>query len=331
MEPADSRLIQLTQWARSLPGLADSHLTVASADASFRRYFRMSHGSQHYILMDAPPGQEDITPFIDVTRRLEKAGLPVPHIHAMAVEQGFLMLTDFGDRSLLSCLTSQTVEHWYQQTLDLLIPLQTASTRDLPRYDDPMLQREMALFSDWFLKQHLNIDLSAIELQSLEQVFDILSHSAREQPQVFVHRDYHSRNLMIVNGKTLGIIDYQDAVLGPVTYDAVSLLRDCYIAWPLSQTHAFALSFKQKLDTVHRLPNCSDTQFLRWFDLMGCQRHLKAIGIFARLNHRDGKPGYLGDIPRTLGYVLQVAKQHEDLSALAELIARHRLMERMTT
>lgn len=325
----DLRLTQLTQWARSQPGLTNASITVASADASFRRYFRVESEQQHFILMDAPPDKEDTGPFIDISRRLEAAGLPAPHIHAMDTEQGFLLLDDFGDESLLAALSDDNVERWYSLALDHLITMQSIDIDGLPAYDKALLMREMELFPEWFLGTHLGIELSTSERRDLNSAFAVLCDSALQQPTGFVHRDYHSRNLMVIDGKALGIIDYQDAVVGPVTYDAVSLLKDCYIDWPTQQVGKFALGFKHRLENSSHQLNCDDATFLRWFDLMGAQRHLKAIGIFARLNHRDGKNGYLKDIPRTLGYVIQTCEKYPSLAPLGQLLETHQIRQRL--
>ena len=327
----DLRLQQLSQWARTQPGLDNGDLSVASADASFRRYFRVTTDTQSYVLMDAPPDKEDTGPFTDITHRLELSGLPVPHIHALDSQRGFLMLDDFGNTSLLSMLDQTNVDHWYTLALSQLLPLQGSDTSDLPLYDQGMLLREMELFREWFLGVHLGLELSDDESVALDQAFETLAASALKQPTAFVHRDYHSRNLMVVNEQTLGIIDYQDAVLGPVTYDAVSLLRDCYVSWPQPKVESFALQFKQQLEDAGMLSAYDDVTFMRWFDLMGTQRHLKAIGIFARLNHRDRKPGYLSDIPRTLNYVLECAERHTELEGLAALVKKHNIVSRLAT
>lgn len=327
----DQRLLDITQWARSLDGLAHGQISVASADASFRRYFRITDGRLNYILMDAPPDKEDTAPFIDVTQRLEAQGLPVPHIHAKDDLRGFLMLDDFGSLSLLRHLKPINVDHWYGMALDLLLPLQCCDTSELPHYDDAMLMREMDLFREWFLEKHLALTLEPEDKEHLDMMFSVLATNALEQPTAFVHRDFHSRNLMVVDGQSLGIIDYQDAVLGPITYDAVSLLKDCYIDWPPDQTVGFVLGFKQRLLDSGRLNKAIDDEtFLRWFDMMGTQRHLKAIGIFARLNHRDDKPGYLADIPRTLQYVLDVAQRYPSLTPLHKLLCQYRVVEQLT-
>ncbi|RUM94975.1 MAG: aminoglycoside phosphotransferase [Thiothrix sp.] len=316
----DVRLESLKQWIKHQPGLDKADIVPASADASFRRYFRITHAGGSLIAMDAPPEQENVSPFIDITHRLEKANLQVPHIHASDLQQGFLLLDDLGSQNFLRGLNSNSVDELYGDALSALVKIQSADTEDLPIYENKLLATELCLFQDWYLGIHLGIKLSQDQHEQLGKVFSALIDNALEQPQVFVHRDYHSRNLMITAENNPGIIDYQDAVLGPVTYDLVSLLRDCYISWPIEQVKVWALHYRDQAVANDLLAPIQDQQFLRWFDLMGIQRHLKAIGIFARLNHRDGKPGYLGDIPRTLNYVLQIASCYEETERLVGLL-----------
>ena len=315
----DERYRRLERWLSEDCGLQGYALTPASEDASFRRYYRarLADGSSR-VAMDAPPDREDCRPFLEVARRLEAAGLHVPHVHAEDLEQGFLLLEDLGSTSYLQALTSSTVDRLYGDALDALHRMQrSAPIEGLPPYDRDLLLREMWLFPEWLLERHLGLKLIDAERRMLEETFELLIASALEQPVVCVHRDYHSRNLMVVDERNPGIIDFQDAVAGPITYDLVSLLRDCYIRWPGERVDAWVRGFFERTG-LSDLP-----RFRRWFDRMGVQRHLKAAGIFARLNHRDGKPGYLADIPRTLGYIVEVAKSDAALGPLATLIARH--------
>ncbi|MDH5785660.1 MAG: phosphotransferase [Chromatiales bacterium] len=315
------RLEQLNHWLSRDLGLSDYEIAPASADASFRRYFRVSRDGESHIAMDAPPDKEDSRPFLTVGSALFEAGLHVPQIHHHDLEQGFMLLSDLGSTPYLTVLNEQSVERLYGDAMGALAVMQSCvDAGELPPYDEALLRREMALFTDWFLGTHLGLELSDSERQLLEDTFSQLVQSALEQPQVFVHRDYHSRNLMVC-GHNPGIIDFQDAVNGPVTYDLVSLLRDCYIAWPRELVEEWVQGYHDiALDHgIIRQPMSG--QFLRWFDLMGVQRHLKAIGIFARLNHRDGKPGYLNDIPRTLGYVEEVSGRYPELADFAAFIA----------
>jgi hypothetical protein len=324
----DVRLAALKTW---LGGVLDApvlNLRPASTDASFRRYFRIEAGGRTLIAMDAPPERENCARFVAVARRFAALGLHVPEVLAEDLAQGFLLLTDLGERPYLPALNNATVERLYGDALGALVTLQAgivteaADTGDfrLPDYDEALLTRELGLFREWYLERHLGRVLAASQIARLEHAGGLLVRSALEQPRVWVHRDYHSRNLMITPTNNPGILDFQDAVRGPITYDPVSLLRDCYIAWPLARVREWALGY---LDLARRsgLTDCNDEAlFLRWFDWMGMQRHLKAVGIFARLNHRDGKPGYLGDIPRTLGYVREVGGRYRELADFMALL-----------
>ncbi|MEN8169837.1 MAG: phosphotransferase [Pseudomonadota bacterium] len=322
------RLEQLNHWLTQNLGLPEYEIAPASSDASFRRYFRIQFDGESRIAMDAPPQQEDSRPFVAVGQALYQAGLNVPQILKQDLEQGFLLLSDLGSQQYLDVLSEQNVERLYGDAMGALAVMQTcAPTEDIPPYDEALLKQEMALFSDWFLTTHLGLELSEKEQRLLDDTFNVLAASALEQPQVFVHRDFHSRNLMVAEHNP-GILDFQDAVHGPVTYDLVSLLRDCYITWSREQVEEWVQGYHDiALDHgIIRQP--MSEQFLRWFDLMGVQRHLKAIGIFARLNHRDGKPGYLDDIPRTLAYVEEVAGRYPELSGFAEFL-RERVRQTM--
>ncbi len=318
------RFKQLEHWLDTACGLKDYRLTTASADASFRRYYRIHAGDgQPRIVMDAPPDREDCRPFVDVERRLARAGVHVPEIFAHDFDQGFMLLEDLGDRLYLPHLTADTVAGLYGDAMDALLEMQARGRSDgLPVYDADFLRNEMSLFPEWLLGRHLGLALDGSARSMLDQVFALLERSAREQPQVLVHRDYHSRNLLICDENNPGVIDFQDAVVGPLTYDLVSLLRDCYIRWSPAQVDDWALDYKLRAVGRGLLQPCADDEFLRWFDLMGTQRHLKAAGIFARLNHRDGKPGYMQDIPRILGYIVDVAERRSELVPLAQLIER---------
>ncbi len=269
--------------------------------------------------MDAPPEKEPLEPFTTIAEQLFNIGLNVPEILARNVEAGFLLLGDLGSTSYLDRLNNETVDRLYGDALGALAVLQSCGPEALPPYDKPLLLSEMALFRDWFIGKHLALELGETESQQLSTLFEALADSALEQPQVPVHRDYHSRNLM-VDSHNPGIIDFQDAVVGPVTYDLVSLLRDCYIAWPEVQVAEWVEGYHDiALDHgILRQPNTR--QFKRWFDWMGVQRHLKAIGIFSRLYHRDGKPGYLKDIPRTLNYLIEVSDHYPELAAFHTLL-----------
>lgn len=313
------RLTQLEQWLATL-GYRDFRLTPASADASFRRYLRLHFADESLIVMDAPPQQEPCDQFIAVAGLLRGAGLNAPEVVAANLDAGFLLLTDFGNSDYLSQLDSDSEAALYADALAALRIMQTRiDAGSLPNYDVDLLQREMDLFRDWFLGNLLGIDLDPRQQSRWLELKQMLIDSALAQPQVFVHRDYHSRNLMKTAKANPGILDFQDAVKGPITYDLVSLLRDCYVAWPAVRVEALALGYYEAVRD-ELLPGIDSTQFMRWFDLMGIQRHLKAIGIFSRLHIRDGKAGYLGDIPRTLDYLRQVSGARASMAHLHALI-----------
>lgn len=327
------RIREIKSWLREELNFPDFEMVPASSDASFRRYFRISphgetaslyEGEDTLIVMDAPPEKEDTGPFIKVATLMANIGLNVPLIKERNMEQGYLLLTDLGSEQYLSQLGEANVDSLYGDALDALFILQTQGPRDgeLPPYDYKLLMQEMELFRQWYLKTHLELALSAQEEQMLSQMFELLAQSALAQPKVCVHRDYHSRNLMITPVKNPGILDFQDAVIGPLTYDLVSLLRDCYIAWPRERVEAWALDYLHKVAGAGLVNKTDDVQLLQWFDWMGAQRHLKATGIFARLNHRDNKPGYLQDIPRTLSYVVDVSSRYEQLRPLYDFIQK---------
>jgi aminoglycoside/choline kinase family phosphotransferase len=316
------RLAELQYWLADELGFGDFTIVPASSDASFRRYFRVSSGKTSQIVMDAPPDKEDCGPFINIASALADLGLNVPLILEADVRRGFLLMSDLGSVHYLQALNEQNVERLYGDALHALRLLQTAPVEDadLPDYDRDLLLREMALFRDWYLARHLQLAMGEALSEVLEQSFAFLADEALGQPRAWVHRDYHSRNLMVTEMSNPGILDFQDAVIGPVTYDLVSLLRDCYVRWPQERVTAWVRDYLALSQANGLLSGIDPQQFQRWFDLMGVQRHLKAIGIFARLNYRDGKPGYLPDIPRTLGYVLEVSERYSELSPLRRLL-----------
>ena len=323
----DSRLDLLRHWLEQGLGWHDVQLAPASADASFRRYFRVA-GRDHetVIAMDAPPGKEDVEPYLKVAGMLAGIGVHAPRVLARNAEDGFLLLTDLGSLTYLADLADDAgrAEPLYRDALQALVRIQAGGARyapDLPPYDERLLRFEMSLFTDWLLGRHLSLELSSAESAALATAFDTLVANSLEQPQVFVHRDYHSRNLMVCPDANPGILDFQDAMHGALTYDLVSLLRDCYVAWPQERVVGWALDFRRQLLAEGLPAGDDDAQFLRWFDLMGLQRHLKASGIFARLWHRDGKPGYLPDVPRTLGYIVQACSSHAEFRDLGTLVS----------
>jgi len=312
------RLAQLNEWLSGEVGLKDFQLVPASEDASFRRYFRVTGNDESWILMDAPPEKENCRPFVDIARQLGSLGLHVPKIGAEDLEKGFLLLEDLGSLHYLDALNDETVDRLYGDALSALAVIQACGPSiGLPPYDSTMLLREMELFREWLLGKHLGLKLSDAENRMLDETFGLLIENALEQPRVCVLRDYHSRNLMVTDSPNPGILDFQDAVIGPVTYDLVSLLKDCYIEWPRSRVEDWVMGYFELAVQSGVLRNEHESRFLRWFDLMGVQRHLKAAGIFARLNARDGKPGYLGDIPRTLGYLVKLETAYPELEDLA--------------
>lgn len=319
------RLKLIKHWLHEELDLVDFTIAPASADASFRRYFRVSWDGRTAIVMDAPPDKEDCAPFIDITRRLLQCRVNVPAIRASNLEQGFLLIDDLGKDLYLDVLTAANADQLYNDAITALIRFQEqGETTGLPQYDEDLLRREMVLFGDWLLDRHLRLERTAGITEMLEEVFQLLVDSALEQPRVFVHRDYHSRNLLLDPRANPGIVDYQDAVYGPVTYDLVSLVKDCYISWPRSRVQAWVEQYRND-SRLPALAQATDKQFLRWLDLMGVQRHLKASGIFARLCYRDNKAGFIKDIPRTLSYILDLDPYYPELRHLAGFI-RERVM-----
>ena len=295
-------------------------LEPITGDASFRRYFRFSTAQRSYILMDAPTPAEDCSRFVATQQAFAEAGLQVPQIIAQDLQQGLLLLSDLGDTLLLSRLTKDSVTAFYRQAFSLLTQVRTISATTagpLPAFDQAFLLREMQIFIDWFVLQHLQLTINEQEQAMLQRHFLWLAESALQQPQAGMHRDYHSRNLMVQPDERLAVIDFQDVVTGPVTYDAVSLLKDCYIKWPSELVQALSHEFYQELLSQDELSaDVSPEQFRQWFDWMGLQRHIKVCGIFCRLYHRDGKAGYLADLPRVFEYVLEVTSCYPQLQEL---------------
>lgn len=322
------RLSLLNTWLKLiLRGADEAQFKVepVAGDASFRRYFRViTQSGKRYIAMDAPPEKEDCKPFIAVTRAWSEHGIAVPKIYSEDITQGFLLLEDFGDTQLFDRVDqadSKTQSDIYTTALEELQKLQALPVKELEhdRYDRALLTREVKLFSDWLITEAISIKLTSEQTQVLEAGFDVLIDNALSQELCVVHRDYHSRNLMIRDDEQIGVIDFQDAVIGPYTYDLVSLLRDCYIRLNPELIKDLALGFKSDSasENIRALP---EQVFLRHFDLMGVQRHMKAAGIFARLALRDGKLGYLQDILRTFSYITEVCSQYKELQALATLL-----------
>ncbi|MDH3777715.1 MAG: phosphotransferase [Gammaproteobacteria bacterium] len=307
-----------------MDAVAGSEPVPASGDASFRRYFRLQSGANSFIVMDAPPEQEDCLPFLRVAGYLEAMRLNAPRIIEANLDEGFLLLSDLGSRQYLDALLEDTATapDLYTDAIQALLAMQrrgAAYQSQLPPYDDTLLRFELSLFHDWLCGTHLDIEFSDKDEQAWQDCCDLLVANALDQPQVFVHRDYHSRNLMLTAADNPGILDFQDAVEGPLSYDLVSLLKDCYVQWPAEQVWQWALEFYNGLDAAVR-ERIDEEQFRRYFELMGAQRHLKAAGIFARLCHRDGKSAYLEDVPRTLSYIVELGPRYPELGFVIELI-----------
>ncbi|MEM9102415.1 MAG: phosphotransferase [Pseudomonadota bacterium] len=308
-----NRIEQLQNWLREHLAHEIEAFEAVSGDASFRRYFRFNQQEETWIAVDAPPEKESLQEFVTIAQTLKKMNVHVPEVGQVDYSLGFAILSDLGDTLMANIINDGNFERYYQKALFTLLNIyQQQHTWSLPDYNTQLLEREIDLFIDWFLIKHLGLTLSQPEQQILEATKTLLVTRALAQPQVFVHRDYHSRNLMW-HQERVGVIDFQDAVIGPYTYDLVSLLKDCYLRWQPDTVRAIALNFRSQLGAI--LPQVpSESVFLWDFDWMGLQRHLKAIGIFARLQHRDNKPMYLDDIPRVLGYVIEIAETYGALS-----------------
>ena len=317
---SDIRRRALDQWVGDWLGAPVSG-EVASADASFRRYFRYRHGGRTLVAMDAPPEQEDCRPFVDVAGRLARAGVAVPEILHQDLEQGFLLLTDMGRETWLTALDGGNADAWFDAALETLITQQRfADTRGLPEYDRALLRRELDLFPHWYLGEHRGLRLDGDTSGRLDAVFETLIDSALAQPRVFVHRDFMPRNLM-VSDPNPGVIDFQDAVAGPISYDLISLFKDAFLSWPEARVLEWLRDYHRRAAAAGLPVPAAFDDLLRWCDLMGAQRHLKVIGIFARIRHRDGKPKYLEDAPRFFAYLRTViARRPDELGDLGRLL-----------
>jgi len=320
---SDIRLALLSDWLRRDLGLPVERIEVASADASFRRYFRIFRkGDPTMVAMDAPPEHEDVGPYLHVSDLLSSIGVHVPEIHEVDRSRGFLLMEDLGSTPYLTALQHrERAPLLYGDAMSALRRMQVDGRDLLPHlapYDEAVLQREMALLPEWFLARHLQIELSLEEQQALDAARAFLVVESLAQPTVFVHRDYHSRNLMVLAERGPGVIDFQDALAGPIGYDLASLFKDCYIRWSRSEVEQWLRGYRDALIDAGRadLAGCDEREFLRWFDMIGLQRHLKILGIFARLWWRDGKAGYLDDLPLTLAYVIDACARYPELQAL---------------
>jgi len=317
----DFRLVALERWlGAEIPAISFT-LAPASEDASFRRYFRASLADgRSLIVMDAPPATEDCRPFVRVAHLLRDAGLNAPQVLAEDFLQGFLLLTDLGTATYLETLNEGNAADLFQDATDALLRWQLATRKgELPRYDGALLRREMNLFPEWYLSRHLGLSLSDDQKNDLERSFSLLAGSALAQPAVYVHRDYMPRNLMVCDPNP-GVLDFQDAVEGPISYDMVSLLRDAFISWDEERVLDWTARYWGQAKKVQLPVNADFSEFWRSFEWMGLQRHLKVLGIFARLNYRDGKPKYLRDMPRFVGYARAVAGRYGALAPLARLL-----------
>jgi len=322
----DSRLQSLERWLAGLPGPPVLRVTPASVDASFRRYFRVHRDGGTQIAMDAPPERESLNAWLRIARLLATTGVNVPQLLAVDETQGFVLIGDLGNQQYLEALTKGAdPDPLYADAIDALLQLQAQGTheaRDLPRFDYGRLRQEMELFPEWFIDRHLGFKPDADNRRAIDAAFEWLCEEALSQPVVLVHRDYHSRNLMVCPGRNPGILDFQDAVRGPISYDLVSLLKDCYIVWPRARLLGWLDRYRAGAARLGLDAGRNRDEFLRWFDRMGLQRHIKVLGIFARLWYRDGKPGFLADLPRVLDYTLEVTSAEPALAAFDDFLRR---------
>lgn len=330
----DHRLYDLSLWAREqvakiMPDLSPSTLQDAavlapvSGDASFRRYFRLSLGERTWICVDAPPDKENSGAFVRISELMLRHQIASPRVLSFDLAKGFMLLTDLGDQLLLNTLSPETVQAQYTDAMHLLRRIQQvplAELQSLPRLDRARLQSELDLFEAWFLPHYLQLTPDAAMLKVMQNLAQILIDEALSQPQVLVHCDYHSRNLMWLNGQSLAQIDFQDAVVGPVTYDLVSLLKDCYVQWPQGQVNQWAQDYAALAEEVGLIESVPAAQWQRWFDWIGLQRHIRICGIFARLCFRDGKASYLNDIPLTVRYVMEVAQRYPEFAEFERMM-----------
>lgn len=324
MPENDTRLSLVHEWLTKDLGLRPERVEPASSDASFRRYFRAFRDDATFIIMDAPPDKEDVRPYLKVTGLLESLGVHVPHVIQADTDRGLLLLEDLGVTQYLQRLSNgDDPDRLYGDALYTLAEIQTRGTRaarELAPYDREVLAREMALMPEWFCRRHLGMTSSEADHQILAEAFEFLITEALAQPTVFVHRDFHSRNLMVTAEHNPGVIDFQDALRGPIGYNLVSLLKDCYIGWPRARVEAWVSGYRNLVRSHGGPGGHDDREFLRWFDLIGVQRHIKVLGIFSRLWYRDGKPGYLWDLPLTLEYVRDTSARYPELAQFSRLL-----------
>ena len=327
----DPRGAALAAWLRDTLATTAFRIEPASEDASFRRYFRVHAGARTWVAMDAPPPMEDCRPFVSVLGLLRGAGVRAPALHAADVERGFLLLDDLGSRCYLDVIGKANADALYTDAFAALLDMQCRiGPGQVPPYDGRKLREEMELFREWFLARHLGIEIDGALSLALDETFEVLVRICLEQPRVFVHRDYHSRNLMHLDDHNPGVIDFQDAVDGPITYDLVSLLRDVYVRWPEDRVAGWVDACHGRA-VARGLVGVGRERFRRWFDLTGVQRHLKIAGIFARLWHRDRKPRYLDDLPLTLAYLAEVSPRYPETEAVVRVLEECDVVARTQT
>ena len=324
----DGRKAEAREWALAELGLAGAAFEPASADASFRRYFRLREGARSWIVMDAPPGREDCRPFVAIARLLAGWGLHAPEVLAQDLARGYLLLSDLGTQTFLQAMTSERADALYADAIGALVAMQSRSLAQpeamkfLPSYDAALLWREVRLFSEWYLPKHLGVALSGEEAGELERAMGLLVKSALAQPRCFVHRDFMPRNLM-VSSPNPGILDFQDAVVGPISYDPICLFKDAFLSWEGARVEGWLRAYWEQARAAQLPVPAAFADFQRPLDWMGLQRHLKVLGIFARLTYRDGKVHYVADTPRFVRYVMEVAPRYAELSPLTTLFERH--------
>jgi N-acetylmuramate 1-kinase len=316
----EQRHDQFYSWVKSYAKVVA--MQPIPGDASARHYFRVILADQTLIGVNAPPTPENTVGFTSIARAFTKLGLNVPQVQHMNSEQGFLLISDLGDAQLFKVINPSNVNQYYMKALRELIKIHRCydiPNWQLPTFDRPLLFQELERFHEWYLQRHLGLSLTLSELAMLQEMYDQLINDAITQPQVCVHRDYHCRNLMVMSNNEIGLLDFQDAVMGPITYDLVSLLRDCYIAWPIEKVYDWVSQFWERLVAENDL-RVSQDEFIKWFDWIGLQRHLKVLGIFARLYRRDNKSGYIQDIPRVLQYVLYICGKYQEFRPLYDFL-----------
>lgn len=318
----DDRFMGLHRWVRAQFPCEECDIIPLAGDASFRRYFRFKRGAESLILVDSPPQHEKTDAFVGIAKAFAAQGVQVPTILNADLSQGYLIISDLGDDLFSTQLNSSSVDGLYLAAMDALIKIQQTPRNafDFPAYDETLLRAECQLFSEWYLGKMIKMTLSAREESILNSTYSRLIEMALSQPTTVVHRDFHSRNLLLLKDQQIGVLDFQDAVIGPITYDLASLLKDCYIGWPHSNVVNWAQRYLEKGKQSGVIQDVSMAQFLQWFDLMAVQRHLKCIGIFSRLSLRDNKAGYLENIPRLLDYILTACARHPQLNGLSKLL-----------